>query len=202
MHHHNLGPCGAAASGRWGEATEERLFFLKTIKTAGSTVRGMFDRFAEAEGLGRLGSVMPGGILFNAREGQAEWLPCAQWRPPDCNWPVRRVPAGSSPFHYAGDHSSYMPDQIREYLPGARMVTVSREPLGSAISAISLFFEGMPLDKFVDRATTNSLARKDQVVSVNSVAFQLGVPAAAEPLPLNMSGLGPCSSLPRPRGVW
>ena len=63
---HDLGPCGAAASGRWGEAAEERLFFLKTIKTAGSTLRGMFDRFAEMEGMGRLGSIMPGGIFYNA----------------------------------------------------------------------------------------------------------------------------------------
>ena len=33
----DLGPCGRA--GRWGETVEEKLFFLKTIKTAGSTTR-------------------------------------------------------------------------------------------------------------------------------------------------------------------
>ena len=43
----NLGPCGA--NGRWGETVEEKIFFLKTIKTAGSTTRFIFLRFARGE---------------------------------------------------------------------------------------------------------------------------------------------------------
>ena len=60
----NLGRCGA--TGRWGEALEEKLFFLKTTKTAGSSIRSLFVRFARSERLAVLRSTQPGGVLFPA----------------------------------------------------------------------------------------------------------------------------------------
>ena len=67
----DLGPCGRA--GRWGETVEEKLFFLKTIKTAGSTTRFAFMRFARGERMATLRANAPGGILF-ALDGSNQLL--------------------------------------------------------------------------------------------------------------------------------
>lgn len=188
----NLGPCGSAASGRYGEALSERLFFLKTTKTGGSTIRQLFERFAVWEHMGRLSSTEPGGVLFNVSRRSAQWLPPGRWRPPNhhlsgggmAGWhgAVRpRTRAGESPYDIADDHSTWDPGIIDAQLPGARLITVSRDPLQRVISALS-FFWGIT-DARAYLANMRRFTRADDFRVWNSVAWQLGVEAAREPLP-------------------
>ena len=140
----NLGPCGRAASGRYGEALSERIFFLKTTKTGGSTVRQLFERFAQQELMGRLSSSEPGGVLYNVSSKSPEWLPARRWRPPDHHIhgaEVRpRAFDGESPYDIADDHSTWSPRSVDERLPGARLITISRDPLQRVVSALSFFW--------------------------------------------------------------
>ena len=51
--------------------------------SGGSTVRQLFERFAQQELMGRLSSSEPGGVLYNVSSKSPEWLPARRWRPPD-----------------------------------------------------------------------------------------------------------------------
>ena len=131
----NLGTCGRR--GRWGEAVEEKLFFLKTIKTAGSTTRFLFMRFARGERLAPLRANAPGGILFDQHASSQTWLPRNKMRAVPGG--SRPRPAGVSPYDIAADHSTLDLPRLRESLPGARWVTVSRGVVSRVKSAIRMF---------------------------------------------------------------
>ena len=130
--------CGAAASGRWGEAPSERIFFMKTTKTAGSELRQMFERFAISAHMGRLSSSRPGGVLFSDVSTLLgpTWLSSKHLRQPNhhlSGGDIRpRASPGNSPFDIADDHSSWVPRIIDQRLPGARLLTISRDPLARA----------------------------------------------------------------------
>lgn len=132
----NLGRCGAR--GRWGEALDEKLFFLKTTKTAGSSIRCLFARFARSERLAVLRSKQPGGILFPAGGSTQEWVPARAFA--ELKAGVARPRSNrDSRYDVAYDHSTLDVGKLRHLLPGARWITASREVEGRVASAIALF---------------------------------------------------------------
>ncbi|KAH8083369.1 hypothetical protein JL720_8251 [Aureococcus anophagefferens] len=94
----NLGPCGA--NGRWGETVEEKIFFLKTIKTAGSTTRSQ--RWVDAKRFSAVGAAAAAGrarydvALDHATldaQALATYLPGARWVTVSRDVPSRVVSA-------------------------------------------------------------------------------------------------------------
>ncbi|KAH8064803.1 hypothetical protein JL722_1688 [Aureococcus anophagefferens] len=114
----NLGPCGA--NGRWGETVEEKIFFLKTIKTAGSTTRFIFLRFARGERMALLRSSNPGHILLDSTGKSQRWVDAKRF---DAVGAARPRPAGASRYDVALDHATLDAQALATYLPGARWVT-------------------------------------------------------------------------------
>ncbi|KAH8084476.1 galactose-3-O-sulfotransferase 3 [Aureococcus anophagefferens] len=150
----NLGPCGA--NGRWGETVEEKIFFLKTIKTAGSTTRFIFLRFARGERMALLRSSNPGHILLDSTGRSQRWalatyLPGARWVTVSRDVPSRVVSAIAM-FH--GDMSP------RDYFSGCAA-----------------------LDRGLCRGVAVKRPGLSENVHIwNSVAWQLGERAAAPPI--------------------
>ena len=179
----DLGPCGRA--GRWGETVEEKLFFLKTIKTAGSTTRFAFMRFARGERMATLRANAPGGILFALDGSNQRWLPRDKMRAVPGG--SRPRPPGSAPYDIAADHSTLDLARLREALPGARWVTVSRPVLSRVKSAMKMFHnEATPHAYFKDscaRASSAGLCQgrprrlppQDTLHIWNSIAWQMGI---------------------------
>ena len=130
----NLGRCGA--TGRWGEVLEEKLFFLKTTKTAGSSIRSLFVRFARSERLAVLRSTQPGGVLFPASGASQQWV--KQFAPMPLGYARPRSPL-AAPYDVAYDHSTLDIAKLKKFLPGARWITSSREVASRVASAIALF---------------------------------------------------------------
>ena len=184
----NLGPCGA--NGRWGETVEEKIFFLKTIKTAGSTTRFIFLRFARGERMALLRSSNPGHILLDSTGRSQRWVDAKRF---DAVGAARPRPAGASRYDVALDHATLDAQALATYLPGARWVTVSRDVPSRVVSAIAMFHGDMsPRDYFagcaaLDRGLCRGVAVKrpglsENVHIWNSVAWQLGERAAAPPI--------------------
>ena len=184
----NLGPCGA--NGRWGETVEEKIFFLKTIKTAGSTTRFIFLRFARGERMALLRSSNPGHILLDSTGKSQRWVDAKRF---DDVGAARPRPAGASRYDVALDHATLDAQALATYLPGARWVTVSRDVPSRVVSAIAMFHGDMsPRDYFagcaaLDRGLCRGVAVKrpglaENVHIWNSVAWQLGERAAAPPI--------------------
>ena len=184
----NLGPCGA--NGRWGETVEEKIFFLKTIKTAGSTTRFIFLRFARGERMALLRSSNPGHILLDSTGRSQRWVDAKRF---DAVGAARPRPAGASRYDVALDHATLDAPALATYLPGARWVTVSRDVPSRVVSAIAMFHGDMsPRDYFagcaaLDRGLCRGVAVKrpglaENVHIWNSVAWQLGERAAAPPI--------------------
>lgn len=181
----NLGQCGA--SGRWGEAPEEKLFFLKTTKTAGSSIRSLFARFARSERMAVLRSTQDGGILFPADGRSQRWVESRHFEPVSAG--SARARSGPAVYDVAYDHSTMDVPALRRHLPGARCFTSSREVVSRIVSAIALFrdeataqtyFNGcrkltprnLCAGPFSDAAR---LSRNNHRIW-NSVAWQLGAP--------------------------
>ncbi|KAH8075285.1 galactose-3-O-sulfotransferase [Aureococcus anophagefferens] len=184
----NLGPCGA--NGRWGETVEEKIFFLKTIKTAGSTTRFIFLRFARGERMALLRSSNPGHILLDSTGKSQRWVDAKRF---DDVGAARPRPAGASRYDVALDHATLDAQALATYLPGARWVTVSRDVPSRVVSAIAMFHGDMsPRDYFsgcaaLDRGLCRGVAVKrpglsENVHIWNSVAWQLGERAARAPI--------------------
>ncbi|KAH8053174.1 hypothetical protein JL722_9841 [Aureococcus anophagefferens] len=156
----DLGPCGAR--GRYGEAPNETLFYLKTIKTASSSLRFLFLRFARAERLAALRGRRAGGQFFDAATAKG-----------DTRWPAEFEDPGESRsppgiFDVAFDHSTWDAAALDRYLPRARKFASSRDVVARAVSAIAYFHRDATPDEYFGAA--------------ESVAWQLRAPAAARPL--------------------
>ena len=97
------------------------------------------------------------------------------WAPP---WtPVRFRTAGK--YDIADDHSTYRPESIDEYLPGARLFALSRDPVARIVSALSFFLHKTTQDY---ANTWHQTPPELQGHLWNSVAWQFDVPAAKVPL--------------------
>ncbi|KAK7238646.1 hypothetical protein SO694_00020335 [Aureococcus anophagefferens] len=136
----DLGPCGAR--GRYGEAPNETLFYLKTIKTASSSLRFLFLRFARAERLAALRGRRAGGQFFDAATAKG-----------DTRWPAEFEDPGESRsppgiFDVAFDHSTWDAAALDRYLPRARKFASSRDVVARAVSAIAYFHRDATPDEY------------------------------------------------------
>ncbi|KAH8074729.1 hypothetical protein JL721_2301 [Aureococcus anophagefferens] len=136
----DLGPCGAG--GRYGEAPNETLFYLKTIKTASSSLRFLFLRFARAERLAALRGRRAGGQFFDAATAKG-----------DTRWPAEFEDPGESRsppgiFDVAFDHSTWDAAALDRYLPRARKFASSRDVVARAVSAIAYFHRDATPDEY------------------------------------------------------
>ena len=181
----DLGPCGAR--GRYGEAPNETLFYLKTIKTASSSLRFLFLRFARAERLAALRGRRAGGQFFDAATAKGDTRWPAEFEDPG----ESRSPPGA--FDVAFDHSTWDAAALDRYLPRARKFASSRDVVARAVSAIAYFHRDATPDEYFGgcRIVEGGLcggwsrlqhAEKDAVHVWNSVAWQLRARAAARPL--------------------
>lgn len=159
----NIGPCGA--KGPWGAVRGERIFYMKTIKTASSTTMELFENFALRHKL---------NAIKDARTGHGNMIDDAtfgpNWKQSMIAWMKDRI------FDISYIHSSYDRAAIAKYLPNARLFTISREPVSRFISACNMFLGSGP-DDVVAR---KSIDMKFQHRVFNSVAFQFGQPEARE----------------------
>ena len=97
------------------------------------------------------------------------------WKPPWKPVPFRTP----GKYDIADDHSTYRPDFIDEYLPGARLLAISRDPLARVISALSMFLKKNS-EEYAN--TWQQTPPGLQAAIWNSVAWQFDVPAARVPL--------------------
>ena len=166
----NLGPCGAR--GRYGEAPGERLYFLKTVKTASTSLRFAFLRFAARERMALLRGAGDGGELWNAANASdRSWT--AAFRPPA---PGSR--SAPPPYDAVLDHGALDEAALRAHLPGARRFSATRDPVARTVSAIAWFHRGAsPAEYFAEAM----YERADDRDVWNSVAWSFGVPGAADP---------------------
>ena len=144
----NLGPCGSQT--RFGQLPNEKLFFLKTIKTAGSSTRFVFLRFARSERMAMLRSRNQGHILLDTTGRSQRWVSANRFEAPQG---ARARPAGTPAYDIALDHATLDRDALAEYLPAARWVTVSRDVASRVASAVAMFHnDATPLEYFDGRS--------------------------------------------------
>lgn len=166
----NIGRCGVAPSGRWGEDKREQVFFMKTHKTAGSSLRELFIRFAVQGGKRILRTNLPGGKLCTQAGMSSAWVPAKHM------WPPRT--AGAM-YDVAFDHSTFDRQRLSEYMPNASLVTVSREPLARVVSACA-FFHGEATPAACLAALDKACGDPLQNQIWNSIAWHFRVEAAEQ----------------------
>lgn len=158
------GRCGKSASGRVGENSEEQLYFMKTTKTGGTSLRELFLRFAVLGEKRVLRSSLPGGILFGPNGASNRWLSQKSlWPPNDKGY-----------YDIAFDHSTLDPVALSRYMPNATMITVSRDPLQRIRSAVAFFHDEATPEGYVLSTCKDPTHHRVW----NSVAWQFKVPSA------------------------
>lgn len=175
-HWPNIGQCSAAASGRYGEALGERIFFLKSYKTASSTTRDVLEMFRQDLAMRPVWSTRPGGALCGPELGKWFYL-----RFKDTRGARPRGPGNAAETYDISDvHSCLDLAAVRKYLPNARWITLSRDPLERVRSAIAYFMQESTVDQFLRQFENGKhhfdLQKQHRIV--NSVAWVNGVPAS------------------------
>ena len=150
------------------------MLYIKTTKTGSSTLRAMSIRFAmlSERRLDVLRSQQPGGIMFGNRLGDASMLGEKQL------WSTTKA---DGTYDIAYDHSTWDRRRLRKYLPGARAVTVSCDPLQRIKSAVAFFHAELTPAQLVKRDGCHD---GKQMRVWNSESWQFAVAAAAKPLGL------------------